>query len=122
MVEQPISGTLRPPRREPAPPAPPIVSQSDHGMIVELAIPGGDRISDLVVACSPGAIRVEGRSRGRPRPLAVADAGTEGAFVREIAVPAGFDADRISATYERGVLWLTLPRTGTAPAADAAIE
>ena len=110
MVEHPISGTLHPPRRGSSAAGPPVVSESSDGLTVDVTIPGGDRFSDLRVVPSTDGIRVEGRKRERARPLAITDQAGD-TFVTDIPVPAGFDAARVSARYDRGVLSLRLPRS-----------
>jgi HSP20 family molecular chaperone IbpA len=39
---------------------------------------------------------------------------SEGAFRREIELPEPVEQDRVEASYSKGFLWITLPRTKSA--------
>ncbi|KAI3597223.1 hypothetical protein D8I24_6889 (plasmid) [Cupriavidus necator H850] len=45
-----------------------------------------------------------------------------GAFMRSIPLPDGIDLDHIDAKFERGVLTLRLPKTGSSQSAEKKIE
>lgn len=85
-----------------------------YHVCLELA---GVQEDQIDVECeAPATVKISG-ARAQPRP----DGETgplsmhvleidEGAFARELKLPGAIDIDRVDATYDRGYLWITLPK------------
>lgn len=93
----------------------------DDRYVVRAELPGLDPDKDIQVAVEHGHLvliahrRQEEHGRGR----------TEfhyGAFSRTLPLPAGVDAEQISAVYTHGILQVTMPAVGVAKPASVKIE
>jgi HSP20 family molecular chaperone IbpA len=84
---------------------------------VELA---GMNPDDVDIECrNPGQLLVRGtrrnpRPEGVPNPLSVHVMEIDqGPFLREITLPEAIDVDAVEASYDKGYLWIRLPKTAT---------
>ncbi|WP_114389614.1 Hsp20/alpha crystallin family protein [Notoacmeibacter marinus] len=98
----------------------------DHGDSVEVTVelPGLDE-ADIDVSLSGDMLTVRGEKKTE---RATAEKGyylserSYGSFQRTIPLPAGIDGDSADASFDRGVLKITLPKTEEAQAAAKRIE
>jgi len=92
------------------------VVQDDKQVRVSVELPGMDE-NDLDISLSHDVLTIRGEKKVEKE-----DKGKNyyrmerayGAFERRISLPGNVDADKIEATYQRGVLTVTLPKTTSA--------
>jgi len=89
------------------------VSETENSVVVKAEVPGMER-DDIEVSLTGDTLTIKGEkkderkeSKGNYR-LVERRYGT---FSRTIPVPAGIDADKVSAEFKNGVLTITLPKT-----------
>lgn len=89
------------------------VLQTSSEVAVSVELAGVDP-EDLEVILFEDALIVDGHRRARPIPDGVYHAAEirQGRFRLEVALPASVDPDAAEARFERGLLELTLPKTG----------
>jgi HSP20 family protein len=93
--------------------APPCNAYEDeHGFHIEVALPGADR-QDMNIVFEDGVLRVKGErndaSSENSRRYFAHEIGW-GAFSRSFRLPTYIDPDKVSASYNDGVLVLDLPK------------
>ena len=84
----------------------------DDGAVLEAELPGVEP-NDLSVTVEGDTVKLEGRRRGqelKEGELYHRRERSGGPFSRLIRLPFEVESDRVTATYERGVLRLALPR------------
>jgi HSP20 family protein len=86
----------------------------DQRYILRAQIPGVDPTKDLHLTTTDKALRLE-VSRTATRPDALRSEFHYGTFVRTIPLPPDVVADTISATYDRGILEITMALTARGP-------
>jgi HSP20 family molecular chaperone IbpA len=87
----------------------------DGYYLVRTEVPGVDPIEDLEVTVRDGQLSIKA-SRREPKDV---DGGSEfvyRTFERTVALPVGADEDDIHATYDRGILTVSVPLTDDEPA------
>jgi len=104
------------PRRQPTPAAqnqPPVnVWLGDDEAVVTVLLPGVDA-KDLVLSVQADTLRIEGHRESAEGAQAAAWHRRErssGRFARAVRLPYEAQPDKVQATYNRGVLIVTLPR------------
>jgi len=88
-----------------------VYETSDH-FVAEIDLPGFSE-NDFSVSLVGSAIRVEGVKRLEKIDATMSYICLErhfGRFCRTIEIPPQFDSDAAKAKYERGVLWIAVPR------------
>ena len=99
-----------------APPAE--VLTRDETMVVRLDLPGIDPEKDVKVTVHEGDLVIEGERKQRTEMKEKDYYRSElyrGAFTRRFGLPAGVDEGKITATYQDGVLEITVPGAPAAP-------
>jgi HSP20 family protein len=89
-------------------PIPVDVYQLDNSIVIEGAIPGA-RIEDLELSCEGGLLTVQGQVAAVDRDYAVQEI-PRGRFSRTLVLPAECEVDGATATFENGILRITIPR------------
>lgn len=90
--------------------------ESDEAFFVTVELPGVDE-KDVEVSLSKGALTIRGEKRSEERREKGEAFRTErsyGRFERTVALPAEIDEDRVQASFRRGVLEVTLPKSRAA--------
>src|SRR5688572_15804060 len=86
--------------------------EEGENLVVKVQMPG-IKPEDIDVTLQPGVLTVRGQTTSederKERSYVVREHQT-GSFVRQIRVPQNLDVDSIQATFEHGVLRLTLPK------------
>ena len=86
------------------------VLETDDAFLLYAEVPGTDR-EDVELAVEGRRLKLSGRRRALPPDRAFARMErSDGPFRRSFDLPGAVDADRISASLERGVLRVTLPK------------
>jgi HSP20 family protein len=88
------------------------ITETDKEVVVKADLPGVDP-KDVDVSVSDGSLILRGQKKGERE-----EKGKnfrrlerfEGEFYRELPLPAGVDADKISATCSKGVVTITVPK------------
>jgi HSP20 family protein len=98
------------------------VSETEKAFEVSAELPGVDE-KDVSVEYRDGALTIHGekkdeRKEGESRNMRVAER-SYGMFERSFTLPSEIEADKIAATFEKGVLKITLPK---APQAVAQVK
>jgi HSP20 family protein len=91
--------------------APPVdIEETDDAWIFEVDLPGARR-EDLHVEVRDRELAIAGEIQERERAGVLRHRGRRsGAFGYRTSLPAGVDADRVTARFEGGVLTVTVPR------------
>ena len=93
--------------------APPLdLTQHGETLILRLELPGLKR-EDFQLSLHEDSLSVRGERRQEKQPEekgALRNERSFGKFERTLTLPAPVDADRVSATYEDGILTVTLPK------------
>lgn len=90
------------------------VSETDHEILVEAELPGLDEKDiELLIDDNMLTIRGEKRPEGRDLRRRVNER-FHGFFERRIALPVQIQEDKISASFQKGVLTVTLPKSALA--------
>lgn len=100
------------------------VKDTDDGIEITLEAPGVDR-DDVSISVEDNVVTISGEkkadSQRKEGGYRIAER-MYGAFSRSIALPGGVDADKITASMDKGVLKLTAPRDGKARAKTIPIQ
>jgi HSP20 family protein len=92
------------------------VAETDKELIVKADLPGVDP-KDVEVSLSDGALILRGHKKEEKEEKSKNFWRTErfeGEFYREVALPAGVDAEKINATCSKGVVTITVPKKPSA--------
>jgi HSP20 family molecular chaperone IbpA len=89
-------------------PIPVDVYQLDNEIVIEGAIPGA-RLEDLDLSCQDGLLTLQAEVAAVDRDFAVREI-PRGTFSRTLALPVECEVDRATASFENGVLRITIPR------------
>jgi HSP20 family molecular chaperone IbpA len=89
-------------------PIPVDVYQLDNAIVIEGAIPGA-RLEDLELSCEGGLLTVQGQVSGMDRDYAVQEI-PRGRFSRTLVLPAECEVDGATASFENGIIRITIPR------------
>jgi HSP20 family protein len=81
---------------------------------VRAELPGVDPIEDIEVTVRDGRLTIKALRTRTSESNALSEF-SYGSFSRTVALPAGSDEDDISATYERGILTVSVPLSDTTP-------
>lgn len=114
---------MRPWARMPTVPAADIVEQ-DGEFVITLDVPGMDE-KDIEVKVTDDAITIRGEKteeKEEEKEDYRLSERRHGSFVRTFRLPDSVDADKISATYGKGVLKLVMPKTDSAKRKQRKIE
>lgn len=114
---------MRPWAHMPVLPAADIVEQ-DAEFVVTLDVPGMDE-KDIEVKVTDDSITIRGEKAEEKKEVKGDYRLSErrhGSFVRTFSLPESADAEKISATYEKGVLKLVMPKSETAKQKQRKIE
>jgi HSP20 family protein len=114
---------MRPWTRVPALPAADIV-EKDGDFVMTLDVPGMDE-KDIEVKLSDNAVTIRGEKTEEKQEEKEDYRLSErrhGSFVRTFSLPDSVDADKLSATYDKGVLKLVMPKTDSAKKKQRTIE
>lgn len=88
---------------------------TDNDVIVEMAVPGV-KAEDLTLSITGDTVTVSGetkRENREKRGQTYVEEITEGSFQRSFGLPVQVDADKAQASYENGMLTLTLPKAAS---------
>jgi HSP20 family protein len=97
---------------------PPVnLSEDADRFLIETELPGVT-LSDLEVVCQGQTLTLRGERKESTEPEGAYERRERptGAFVRTMTLPADVDADKIEATFEDGVLLVTVPKAAEAKA------
>jgi HSP20 family molecular chaperone IbpA len=89
-------------------PIPVDVYQLENEIVIEGAIPGA-RLEDLDVSCEDGLLALQGEIAAVDRDFAVQEI-PRGRFSRTLALPAECEVDHATASFENGIVRITIPR------------
>jgi HSP20 family protein len=89
-------------------PIPVDVYQLDKAIVIEGAIPGA-RLEDLELSCEGGLLTVQGQISSIDRDYAIQEI-PRGRFSRTLVLPAECEVDGASASFENGIIRITIPR------------
>ena len=90
------------------------VSETENEIKVSAELPGLDQ-EDIDVSLSNGMLLIRGEKREEREETGESYYRSErayGAFRRDIPLPSAVDAEQVDAVFEKGVLTITLPKTG----------
>ena len=99
------------------------VTEKEKAYEITAELPGLDE-RDIEVALSNGALTIKGEKKEEKEEKTKDSYLSErryGAFQRQFSVPEGVDTDKIEATFKKGVLTVTLPKTPEAQKAEKKI-
>jgi HSP20 family protein len=89
-------------------PIPVDVYQLDKAIVIEGAIPSA-RLEDLELSCEGGLLTVQGQISSIDRDYAIQEI-PRGRFSRTLVLPAECEVDGASASFENGIIRITIPR------------
>jgi HSP20 family protein len=89
-------------------PIPVDVYQLDNEIVIEGAIPGA-RLEDLELSCEDGLLTLQGEVAAVDRDFAIQEI-PRGRFSRTLALPVECEIDNATASFENGVIRITIPR------------
>ena len=101
--EQPVAT-----RRDRDNPIPVDVYQDGNNIVIEGAVPGA-RLEDLELNCEDGLLTVRGTVAAADRDFAVREI-PRGSFSRTLALPTECEIGEAKASFENGIVRITLPR------------
>lgn len=99
------------------------VSETDKAFKVAAELPGLDE-KDIEVSVHDGVLTVKGEKKAEKEEKGETFHRLErsyGAFQRSLSLPSGVDEGKISASFEKGILTVTVPKTAKAAAAKKKI-
>ena len=100
------------------------VKETDGGLEITVEMPGVDQ-KDVKVTIEDGLLTISGEKRSeterKEKDYRVAER-TFGAFSRSISLPSSIDAEKITASMDKGVLKLVAPKDGKSKAKTVAIQ
>ncbi len=100
------------------------VAETDDAIEVAAELPGMDE-KDVRVTLDEGLLTIEGEKKAerdeKKRGVFFSER-TYGRFQRSVALPAGVDESKVKATFKKGVLQVTIPKTESARAARRTIK
>lgn len=88
------------------------VRESDDAFVVEADVPGMKK-EDVQIEVADNVLTIKGERKDEQEESRRNFHRVErqfGSFLRSVSVPGGFDASRVSAKFENGVLTVTLPK------------
>jgi HSP20 family protein len=100
------------------------VKETDKTIEIEAELPGVDE-KDVQVSLENDVLTIKGEKRlekEESKKDYYLSERSYGSFMRAFAVPAGIDADKVTAKYEKGVLKVTLPKPTNGQAKAKKIE
>lgn len=100
------------------------VKETDKAIEVEAELPGVDE-KDVQVTLEDGVLTIKGEKKAEKEESKKGYYMSErsyGSFLRSFELPAGIDADKVNATFTKGVLKVTLPKPAEAQAKAKKIE
>lgn len=104
--------------------APPVdIVEKEHGYEISAELPGLDE-NNVEVKVSNGMLSIKGEKKEEKEEKKKDYYLSErrfGSFERRFSVPAGVDTSKIEATFKKGVLTVTMPKTTEAKAAEKKI-
>ncbi len=92
------------------------VSETDKEIRVSAELPGMEE-KDIDISLTRDSLTIKGEKKGETEEKGKDFYRTErsyGSFTRSIPLPAEVDADKVEATFKKGVLDITLPKTAKA--------
>jgi HSP20 family protein len=90
------------------------MSETDKEIRIEAELPGMDE-DDVELLLKDGVLTIRGEKRSeREDKSRRMSERFYGRFERQVALPAEVEEDRVSATFKKGVLTVTLPKSATA--------
>src|SRR5258705_435015 len=93
------------------------VEETDHEVVVTVAVPGLDR-DELDLSITPRGLTIRGEKRmerkDKRRDAHISEY-RYGSFVRTVPLPLGLDVDRAEARVKGGVLTVRFPKTTSSP-------
>lgn len=100
------------------------VSETDTAVEVAAELPGMDE-KDVRVTLDNGLLTIEGEKKAeredKKRGVFFSER-SYGRFQRSVALPAGVDESKVKATFKKGVLQVTIPKTAAAREARRTIK
>jgi HSP20 family molecular chaperone IbpA len=90
-------------------------SLTDQEYTLRAELPGTDPDKDVQVTFADGMLTIRAERREEQKTAHHSEF-RYGAFRRTMRLPANADAEKITATYEKGILTVTVPLTAPAPA------
>lgn len=100
------------------------IKETDTAIEVEAELPGVDE-KDVQVTLDDGVLTIKGEKKAEKEETKKGYYMSErsyGSFLRSFELPAGIDADKVKATFAKGVLNVTLPKPVGAQAKTKKIE
>ncbi len=100
------------------------VAETDKEVVVKADLPGVDP-KDVDISVADGSLVLRGHKKEEREEKGKNFRRTErfeGEFYRELPLPSGVDADKISATSSKGVVTITLPKKPAAQAKKVAVK
>ena len=100
------------------------VKETDKAIEVEAELPGVDE-KDVQVTLEDGVLTIKGEKKAEKEESKKGYYMSErsyGSFLRSFELPAGIEADKVNATFAKGVLKVTLPKPTGAQAKATKIE
>jgi len=123
-----VKGFLRPFRFEFSPPAPAMkleVSEKDNTYVVKAEVPGV-RKEDISVKIEGDRVSISAESKKQTDEKeggkVLRSEFTYGSIFREFSLGGDVDAEKATATYQNGVLELTLPKRAAAPSHQLQVQ
>jgi HSP20 family protein len=101
-------------------PIPVDVYQLDNEIVIEGAIPGA-RLEDLELSCEDGLLTVQGEVAAVDRDFAIQEI-PRGKFSRTLALPVECEIDHAAASFENGIIRITIPRSRPRVAQSIKVE
>ena len=92
------------------------VSENDNALVVKAEVPGMDQ-KDIEISISNGLLTIQGEKKRESREENEHYHRVErsyGSFCRTLHIPTEVDSEKVDATYQNGVLTVTLPKLETA--------
>jgi HSP20 family protein len=100
------------------------VKETDKGIEIEAELPGVDE-KDIQVTLEDDVLTIKGEKKlekEESRKGYYMSERSYGSFLRTLQVPAGIDAEKVAATFAKGVLKVTLPKPAAAQAKTKKID
>ncbi len=93
----------------------------DGNYEVRAEIPGVDPDKDVEITVRDGVLTIKAERSEKSESSGRSEF-TYGSFVRAVSLPAGADEDAIKATYDKGILTVSVPVTEAAKPAEKRVE
>ena len=93
----------------------------DDGYELRAEIPGVDPDKDVDISVRDGVLTIKAERTEKTESTGRSEF-SYGSFVRSVTLPAGADEDAIKASYDKGILTVSVPVVTTAPPAEKHVK